>query len=523
MKHFVQLINRLDRSNEEQSYNALLTYFKLATESDILWAIQLLLQERPKRLVSQQVLKKWAIDCTLMPEWLFDASKKMTGDVLETIALILPLKSSGESQSLNHWMNQIIELSKQDQTIQKEAIIDAWPLMENGERFIFNRLITGAFRTSASKKIIAMALSQHTKIEQSMITQRLSRDWSAMTTDYQSLIFQDDPIEEHAMAYPFCQAQLIDEITDSFVSPTDWLAERMWNGLRVQLIVRNGELFIWSETDELLTDKFPEFHFLISTLPEGTVLDGEILAFKDAKPMAFEQLQSRLNRKRINKKLLESIPVCFVAFDILEHQNQDIRKEELTKRIAILEALFENTELDDKLLLTDWVDFDTWESLNEIRMNSRTFHCDGLILKNKKSNYQPTSNWFCWKADPLSIYAVLLYAQRGQGRLAGAYIEYTFAVWNKEELVPFTRTKALTGTEADEIAEFVKNNTIEKFGPVKSVKPQLVFEIAYEGIRPSSRHKSGLVLRQAYIKQWRKDKPIESVNTLQDLHQQMNS
>jgi DNA ligase-1 len=308
---------------------------------------------------------------------------------------------------------------------------------------------------------------------------------------------------------------------DELGNAEEWQAEWKWDGIRGQLIVRGNSIYVWSRGEELVTDRFPEFHPLNNKIPEGTVFDGEILPYRDGRPMAFRQLQLRLNRKSVGSKLLKDVPVMFMTYDLLESEGIDRRSEPLHIRRARLEALVAMIDEPDRIILSPKVNFKTWEELSLQREESRNMLSEGLMLKHRESEYETgrkKGSWWKWKVNPLTIDAVLIYAQRGHGRRANMYTDYTFALWEGDLLVPFAKAySGLTDEEIRKVDNFIKNNTKEKFGPVRSVNAQLVFEIAFEGINLSTRHKSGVAVRFPRILRWRTDKKPEDANTLAEL------
>jgi len=345
-------------------------------------------------------------------------------------------------------------------------------------------------------------------------------NWEPSSTTFDDLIYSKDSAADLSKPYPFYLAYQLEGEPQELGSTEDWFAERKWDGIRGQLIVRGGELFVWSRGEELVTDRFPEFEPLKEILPDGTVLDGEIIPIKDGHPLPFGLMQKRIGRKTVSKKILEEVPIHLIAYDLLEHNGKDLRQEPMHNRRELLEDLLSQRKF-EKLLLSELVDFKAWQDLAEVREHSREHFCEGLMLKRKDSAYQvgrKKGDWWKWKVDPLVIDAVMIYAQKGHGRRANLYTDFTFAVWNGEQLVPFTKAySGLTDAEMRQVDSFVKKNTIDRFGPVRSVTPELVFEIAFEGINESTRHKSGVALRFPRISRWRKDKPKEEANTLEDL------
>ncbi|MDX2002814.1 MAG: ATP-dependent DNA ligase [Chitinophagales bacterium] len=525
MKRFTQLFTELDQTTKTtKKVEAMVRYFGEADDEDKIWAIALLGERRPRRSVRSNLIRDWAAEAAGIPAWLFDESRAIVGDMSETISMIVPRTAVADDKPLHHWMEFIASLADDDEAVQKQKVLNAWAQMDQMERFLFNKLIGGSFRVGLSVKLMTKALSRFTGLEESQLAHRLMGNWSPNDTTFQKLIVEEDGQGDVSKPYPFCLAYALEKEVAELGDPIDWFAERKWDGIRGQLIVRNNELFVWSRGEDLVTDKFPEYKPLTKLLPNGTVIDGEILAFKDGRPMPFNALQTRIGRKNITKKVLDDAPVVLVAYDLLEYGGEDIRKRPLQERRQMLEDLIKHTSQHTSVLqLSDFVAFHTWEELSRERECSRENYCEGLMLKNKHSVYKVgrrKGDWWKWKIDPLMIDAVLIYAMQGSGRRANLYTDYTFAVWNGDQLVPFTKAySGLTDEEIKEVDRFVKKNTLERFGPVRSVVPQLVFEIAFEGIQRSTRHKSGVALRFPRMNRWRKDKPAQEANTLADLQQ----
>jgi DNA ligase 1 len=521
MKSFAFLIEELDKTNKTHArIAALCKYFSHANDSDKLWAIAILNGRRPKRPVTTTLLRTWAADLSGVPEWLFEESYHVVGDLAETIALLVKGEGSSANRSLEAYMQDIISLGKADEDRKKAYIAKVWQEMDYYETFLFNKLLTGGFRIGVSTKMVVRALSIHTGVEENVLAHRLSGNWEPGSISYQELITERDLDTDASQPYPFCLAYPLDDKAEDLGDANDWVAEYKWDGIRGQLISRRGQWFLWSRGEELITDKFPEFESFAFLLPEGTVLDGEILPMMDGKPMNFQHLQTRIGRKTLSKKLLQEVPVHFVAYDLLEWKGEDIRTRPLAERRNLLKNL--GKDLDHpRLLFSDALLFSNWEELSREMDWVREKGAEGFMLKHRASAYQTgrkKGDWWKWKLEPLTIDAVLIYAMAGHGRRANLYTDYTFAVWDEDRLVPFAKAySGLTDKEIVEVDAFVRKHTVEKFGPVRSVRPELVFEIAFEGIQASGRHKSGIALRFPRMKRWRKDKPAEEANTLMDL------
>ena len=521
MKRFVRLFEALDQTTSTNAkVSALTSYFLEAPKSDRLWAIALLSHKRPKRSVNTSLLRTWAAEVAGLPVWLFEESYHIVGDLAEAIALLLPKPVTSSTRSLSEWISMLVNLANEGEEVKKKFILGAWAELDHGERFIFNKVITGGFRVGVSQKLMTRALSRATGIDENMLTHRLMGNWTPMDTTYDTLIHQPVLNEDESKPYPFYLAYALDIDLVQLGPVGHWQAEYKWDGIRGQLICRNGHLFLWSRGEELITGRFPEFDPLSEVLPDGTVIDGEILPYKDGSPMGFQHLQTRIGRKNVSKRIMEHTPVIMMCYDLIEHLGQDVRQRPLRDRRNLLESLLRH-QLQNILQLSPLVSFTDWDALDEIRQNARQLHCEGIMLKRLDSAYRngrKRGDWWKWKIDPLTIDAVLLYAQQGHGRRANLFTDYTFAVWNGEELVPFAKAySGLTDPEFFEITKFVRENTLERFGPVRAVKPTLVFELAFEGIQASTRHKSGVALRFPRMHRWRKDKHPSEANTLQDL------
>lgn len=528
MKQFAELVQVLGTSTKtNDKLEALSQYFAHADAQDKIWVIAIFSGRRPKRTVTATQLATWCIELADLPAWLFEESYHVVGDLGETIALLLPEPTSEQSLTLSFYINELIRLSKSGEEEKKNFIINSWMSMSAEERFVFNKLITGGFRIGVSQKLMVNALAKTVTLDASVIAHRISGNWDPALTDFHSLLHADGGDVDHSKPYPFYLAYALDEDPSTLGATTEWQAEWKWDGIRGQVIKRNNELFVWSRGEELMTDKFPEYNILRELLPNGTVLDGEIIPAKLGEPLPFALMQTRIGRKNVSKKQLQEAPIFFFVYDILEHNGIDIRNEPLHERRMRLEQVVKNLFASSEdpsglpIQLSVVISFGDWEALKQIRSQSRNHGAEGLMLKRKSSIYQvgrKTGDWWKWKIDPLTIDAVMVYAQKGHGRRSGLYTDYTFAVKDGDKLVTFTKAySGLTDKEFAQVDDFVKKNSIEKFGPVRTVKPELVFEIAFEGIAASNRHKSGVALRFPRISRWRTDKKADEINTLADL------
>jgi DNA ligase 1 len=528
MKDFANLIQRLDTTNKTNEKVAALTnYFLNASEQDKLWTIAILSHRRPKRPVNTTLLREWASEISSIPAWLFEESYHIVGDLAETIALIIPeaqgQNTQSSSKSLSQYIQEITDLRTLPEEEKRTYLQDTWLSLNYFERFVFNKIITGGFRIGVSQKLMTRALSKATDIDEDILAYKLMGDWTPLTTTYQKLILEENESDYLSKPYPFYLAYAVEDDFQTELSDiTQWSFEHKWDGIRSQVIIRNDEVFVWSRGEELVTDKYPEFQKFLSCLPNGTVLDGEILPFKDGQIENFNALQTRIGRKNISKALLEKTPVILNAYDLLEWEGKDIRQHSFRERRSLLNPLIENLDpAETGLHLSQTMNFESWEEAAKERELAREKRSEGLMLKRWDSPYlvgRKKGDWWKWKTDPFTIDGVLTYAMRGHGRRANLYTDYTFGLWDQGELVTFAKAySGLTDAEFRKVDAWIKKNTLERFGPVRSVTPHHVFEIAFEGIAESSRHKSGVATRFPRILRWRKDKPIEEANTLDDL------
>jgi DNA ligase-1 len=509
---------------------ALAAYFREADDADKLWVIALLSGRRPKRPVTSTQLRQWAAEVSGIPDWLFEASYHVVGDFAETVTHIATLQAP-MTMSIAGWVRYVEEMK--DLPVEEKAarVKAVWAGLEGMALFVFNKILTGGFRIGVSQKVMVKGLSKATGVDEDTLAHRLMGDWSPHHTTFHDLVFGANEGDDHSRPYPFYLAYGIEgpEGTSAGASlqdllplgdPREWQAEHKWDGIRGQLIVRGGRHYLWSRGEELVTDKYPELEALREALPQGTVLDGEILAWKDGAPLPFAELQKRIGRKSVGKKLLADVPVVFMAYDVMEHSGTDIRQRPLSERRARLEEIVAAAR-HPMLTVSPTLPFTTWEDIVAHREHARTASIEGLMLKRLSSTYEVgrrRGDWWKWKVDPLSIDAVLTFSMQGHGRRADLFTDHTFGLWHNGELVTFAKAySGLTDAEMKEVDAFVKKNTVERFGPVRQVKPLLVFEVAFEGISTSTRHKSGVAVRFPRIARWRRDKKAEDADSLDAL------
>jgi len=435
-------------------------------------ASELFTHRRNKRTVKTTLLREWAAEISDIPLWLFEDSYHIVGDLAETISLVVPNNISNSNKSLTNWIHEIEALKNVDDEDKKSFILKAWSTLDQNQRFLFNKLITGGFRIGVSKKSVTKALSKFTNIEENTIAHRLMGNWHADDITFDELIINASPEDDLSKPYPFYLAYALENEPEELGDIKEWQAEWKWDGM------------------------------------------------KDGKPLDFHQLQTRLNRKTVSKKHLTDTPISIIAYDIMECKGQDIREKSMEDRRSLLEEVVQEIN-NEKLSLSPIIENTNWEDLKALRETSREMNAEGLMLKRLNSPYKSgrkKGDWWKWKVDPMTIDAVMIYAQRGHGRRSNLFSDFTFAVWDEHRLVPFAKAySGLTDVELKEITSFVKKNAIERFGPVTSVNPGLVFELDFEGIAESKRHKSGIALRFPRVKKWRKDKLAKEANTLEDL------
>lgn len=530
MKRFAALFAALDESTRTTvKVEALVDYFRSAPADDSAWCAAFLIGRKPGQAVRSGLLRQWAAETAGVPLWLFEESYHAVGDLAETIALLVPDSSPDDlvEKPLARWVeDDLLPLAKRPEDDKKACLLQAWRQMTRPERFMWNKLITGGFRVGVSQNLVTRAIAKVAGIDESVVAHRLMGNWSPSAEFYQSLVAKDASDSEPSRLYPFYLAYPLESDLSELGPHHDWHAEWKWDGIRSQLIRRQGQLHIWSRGEELVTDRYPELHPPAMLLPDGTVIDGELLPwdFQANRPQPFAALQKRIGRKSVGKKLLADIPVILMAYDLLEHGGLDIRHQSFSHRRAMLESIIGQHGFDGRIRLSPAVAFDSWNSLAETRLASRQGMVEGLMIKKRDSPYRvgrKRGDWWKWKIEPMTMDCVMTMAQRGSGRRASLYTDYTFAVWDRPggSLVPVA--KAYSGLTDEEIAVvdgFVRKNTTDKFGPVRAVKPEMVMEIAFEAIQQSSRHKSGLAVRFPRIARIRHDKKPEEADTLENLH-----
>lgn len=522
MIEFAALYFDLDATTKtNEKVDRLSSYFQKASPADAAWAIYFLSGRKPKRLVTTTQLRTWATEAAGLPDWLFAESYDFVGDLAETISLLLPNAMARDERPLSSWVeHELLPLQSVDESGRKQRIMAAWSQLDQPSRFVWNKLITGAFRVGVSQLLVVRSLSAVSGVPQAVLTHRLMGEWAPTAEFFLSVIAADSSGSDPSKPYPFFLAHPLETPVEFLGDASLWQAEWKWDGIRAQLIRRSGQTYLWTRGEELVTDRYPEIAIMADRLPDGCVLDGELLPWKDGRVRPFADLQKRIGRKTVGKKLLTEIPVVMMAYDLLEWDGVDRREMPLSLRRKRLEGLV--SEVNDARLsvstlepASDWVEWAT------IRQMSRERGVEGLMLKRLDSPYRVgrvTGDWWKWKIEPLTMDAVLTAAQRGHGKRASLYTDYTFAVWDGDQLVTIAKAySGLTDAEIKLVDAFVRSNTLESFGPVRTVKPELVFELGFEGISASNRHKSGIAVRFPRILRQRKDKSVRNADTLERL------
>jgi DNA ligase-1 len=539
MREFAQLYAELDETTAtNRKLEALQNYFEHTAPENAAWAVYFLAGGKPRQAVPTKLLREAAIEYAGLDEWLYEESHAAVGDTAETIAHILPAPKRHSDIGLAVWMEERIgPLRGADPATIREKLFEYWDELTWRERFLFVKLIGGGFRVGVSKLLVTRALAAIAAVDAKLIAQRLM-GWTdgrvrPTAAGFLQLIAAQSE-DEHKLRggqpYPFFLAHQLNGDPAELGALSDWQVEWKYDGIRAQLVRRGAQNYLWSRGEDLITERFPELAAL--NLPEGTVVDGEVLIWTGGdegsalNPAPFADLQKRIGRKTLSNKLLAELPAVLLAYDLLELDGVDLRALPQHERRALLETLVTGVAR-PQLRISPLVAADTWEDLGKLREESRARGVEGMMLKAKDAQYgvgrtKDVGTWWKWKIDPYAVDAVLIYAQPGSGRRASLYTDYTFAVWDGEgeqrRLVPFAKAySGLTDAEIRQVDATIRKTTVEKFGPVRSVKPTMVFELGFEGIAPSPRHKAGIAVRFPRILRRRDDKPVEEADTLDTL------
>jgi DNA ligase 1 len=523
VKRFARLFAELDETTKTSAkVGAMARYFADTDPRDAAWAVHFLSGGRFKRLIAARRLAEWAMEAADIRHWLFEECYQAVGDLAETVTLLLPAATEEVDRPLHEWIEvHLLGVAGASDQAQREMLQRSWRELDGIDRFVWNKLITGGFRVGVSQSLVVRALAQASGVDEATIAHRLSGTWEPSAEAYRALIGADTKDADVSRPYPFFLAHPLDGGPESLGDVNDWQLEWKWDGIRAQLVRRRGNTFIWSRGDEAVAERFPELVEAGRLLPDGTVLDGEILPWIDDHPLPFAQLQRRIGRKSLGGKILSEVPVVVVVYDVLELEGEDVRERPLAWRRDRLGTLLSSVRSGGRFMLSPIVEATDWAGAQAARARSRDIGAEGLMLKRRDSAYgvgRKRGPWWKWKVEPFAVDAVMIYAQPGHGRRASLHTDYTFAVWDGEALVPFA--KAYTGLTDDEIKQldaWIRRNTVERFGPVRSVKPEHVFELGFEGIQSSPRHKSGVAVRFPRILRWRTDKRPEDADTIATL------
>lgn len=527
MRKFTHLFEELDSTTStNEKVEALKKYFAKAAADDAMWAVLILTGKISKRILTSRALVQMFLNYTQYPEWLFAECYAQVGDTAETLSLLaksLHLCSSKpvalDQKTLTQWLEiRIPELAKvEDPQQQAATLMEWWKNLTMEEIFILNKLMTGAFRVGVSEKLVVRALSEVFNLPSDQIAHRLTGDISPGVESFSRLINPEVQEISSSQPYPFCLAHPWTERAEKDWVAEEWCVEWKFDGIRAQVICRKDQIWIWSRGEEKIADSFPDLVEKMALLPNGSVIDGEILIIRDNRILPFQDLQTRLGRKKVSPAMLKEKPVGFIAYDCLEFDGEDIRKKSLKERRRALKEIL-TPLLSSQVRLSEVLDVKNLADLEEWRSQARQHDAEGLMIKRWDSPYsvgRKTGIWWKHKVNPLTLDAVLIYAQAGTGRRANLYTDYTFALWKDRELIPFAKAySGLEQKEIDELDNWIRRHTKEKFGPVRSLEPYHVFEIGFEGIGPSKRHKSGIAVRFPRILRWRKDKKVTDADTL---------
>jgi DNA ligase-1 len=538
MKRFATLYEAIDRTTSTNTkVAALAAYFLEAPPADAAWATFFLTGRRLKRLIPGPLLREWTEELSGIPDWLVMESYAAVGDMAELAALLFDLVPRGEPEPdvpLAEWVEvRLLPLARMEDAERRSLIGRWWLGLPRSERFILNKLLTGEFRVGVAQTLVVRSLAEALGSKPTIIAARLMGDWSPTAQWFLSISAVKPEGEDASQPYPFFLASPLEDPPESLGSPDDWLVEWKWDGIRAQLIRRRGQTWLWSRGEELITLRFPEIAAAATHLPEGTVLDGEVLAFRDDRPMPFSALQQRIGRQRQLAQVMQAVPTVFMAYDVLELEGVDVRDRPIEWRRKALERLLIDAESDDAaarrrvLRLSPMVTARSWDKLHELRMESRTRRVEGFILKRRGSAYgvgRRRGDWWKWKIDPLTIDAVLIYAQPGSGKRASLLTDYTFGVWNDDDqLVPVAKSySGLSNAEIEQLDRWIRRHTRERHGPVRVVDPVHVFELGFEAIAPSTRHRSGVAVRFPRMLRWRHDKTAKEADSLATLKRLMS-
>ena len=522
MRRFAALYDAIDATTSTNAkVAAMVAYFVEAPPVDAAWAVFFLTGRRLKRLVPYAAINDWTLAATGLEDWLLGECYSVVGDGAETAALVLDQVAveTREDVPLSEWVEQrILPLRDMDSATQQARVSSWWSRLDRSQRFMLLKILTGELRVGVSQTLVVRALAQAADLPVTTVAARLMGEWAPTRDWFASVLSHEHTDDDRSRPYPFFLASPLEDPIESLGPRDEWLVEFKWDGIRAQLVCRGGNVHLWSRGEELITHRFPEIAAAATRLPEGTVLDGEVLAFRDDRPLPFSALQQRIGRQKQVAQMARAVPVVFMTYDILEDESRDIRQQPLEERRALLEARVSSPGV---LRTSQIVTAPSWQELATLRSQSRELGVEGLMLKRRVSPYgvgRKRGDWWKWKIDPYTIDAVLIYAQPGSGKRASLLTDYTFGVWDQGELVPIAKAySGLSNAEIAELDRWIRRHTRERFGPVRHVEPVHVFELGFEGIAASSRHRSGIAVRFPRMLRWRTDKKAEDADTLENV------
>ncbi len=537
MRRFAGLYAELDATTSTRDkLAALKRYYGEAPDADAAWATYFLAGGKPRQVVPTRLLRDIAVRAAGIDDWLFEECYQAVGDLAETMALVLPPPVAADDTGLAVWVERrLAELRGAEPAVVEEKLCAYWAMLDKRQRFLLGKLIAGSFRVGVSRLLVQRALAEHSGIDPKTVAQRMMgyTDGAAGPTAERFTALMDGAAHRvRGQPYPFFLAHQLNDPPQTLGAVGDWLVEWKYDGIRAQIVRHDDAACVWSRGEELISERFPEIAAVGAALPAGTVIDGEIVVWGDAQPQPFALLQQRIGRKTLTRSVLAAAPATMLAYDLLEQDGADLRSLPQRSRRLRLERLIgalQQSRPDLSLRLSPLVTAASWDELALLRAQSRTRGVEGFMLKRHDAAYgvgrtKDVGTWWKWKIDPYSVDCVLVYAQRGHGRRASLYTDFTFAVWDGQDaerkLVPFAKAySGLSDAEFRRVDAVIRKTTVEKFGPVRSVTPTLVFELGFEGIQRSSPHKSGIAVRFPRMLRWRTDKRIEEANTLADLAQ----
>ena len=511
MRAFADLLERLAFTPSRNAKLQLLQhYLERTPDPDRGYAFAALTGDLKLRTVTPGLLRG-LVEERFDPD-LFRLSYDFVGDLAETIALIW----DGEAQGELSVAAAVHLLETTGKAGLPAAIAGVLDRLGPSERLAVLKLATGNLRIGLSARLARTALAQMGGPE----LHEIEELWHGLTPPFTELFawIGGGARPESAALAPFRPVMLstptdLDELRA--LDPADHVAEWKWDGIRVQAVSDGGVRRLYSRTGEDISGAFPD---VIAAMNYEGALDGELVVRREGAVASFNDLQQRLNRKTVSKPMLSSHPAGLRVYDALIWQGEDLRGLPLMERRAVLESADFGSEMVD---LSPLLTFATWDDLAALRADPPDPVIEGVMIKRRDSVYvggRPRGPWFKWKRDPRVVDAVLMYAQRGHGKRSGFYSDFTFGLWDGEALVPVGKAYfGFTDEELRELDRFVRNNTVERFGPVRAVAPKLVVEVAFEGVNRSTRHKSGVAMRFPRISLIRWDKPAAEADRLETL------